>query len=81
MEHAAAGRRGPKRTGAPALPNEIVTALEDDPELAEAFHALTPGRQRSWALHVNGATQHATRIKRIAKARAGILAGRGHNEG
>ncbi len=62
------------------MPDELVEALEADPELAEAFFALTPGRQRSWFLHIGGAKQEQTRFNRIEKARDAIFAGKGWNE-
>lgn len=65
---------------APDLPPELVEALDSDAALAEAFAGLTPGRQRSWALHVAGAKQAATRRARIEKAAPAIRAGRGWNE-
>ncbi|WP_294978746.1 YdeI/OmpD-associated family protein [Tabrizicola sp.] len=62
------------------LPPELVEALDADPELAEAFAALTPGRQKSWALHLTSTKTPATRLSRIAKGRAKILAGKGATE-
>ncbi len=62
------------------LPEEFIEALDADPEMAEAFHALTPGRQRSYAIHFHGAKKVETRIARIARCRDKILAGRGFNE-
>ena len=62
------------------LPEELVEALDGDPDLAEAFAALTPGRQKSWALHLNDAKTAATRINRIEKGRAKIMAGKGATE-
>ena len=62
------------------LPDELVDAMDNDPELAEAFHALTPGRQRSYAFNLNSAKKPATRISRIAKFRDKILAGKGAME-
>jgi uncharacterized protein YdeI (YjbR/CyaY-like superfamily) len=62
------------------LPDELVEALDADPELAEAFHALTPGRQRSYVINLNGAKAAATRLARIAKFRDKILAGKGATE-
>lgn len=62
------------------LPAELLDRLDGDPDLAAAFAALTPGRQRSWVLHVTGAKQAATRIARIDKAAAAIRAGKGWNE-
>jgi uncharacterized protein YdeI (YjbR/CyaY-like superfamily) len=62
------------------LPPELIEALDADPDLAEAFAALTPGRQKSWALHLNDAKTSATRVSRIDKGRAKILAGKGATE-
>jgi uncharacterized protein YdeI (YjbR/CyaY-like superfamily) len=59
------------------LPDELVEALDMDPELAEAFAALTPGRQRSYVLNLAGAKAAATKVARIAKFRGHILAGKG----
>ncbi len=59
------------------LPDELIKALDADPELAEAFHNLTPGRQRSYLINLNGAKKPETRVARIAKFRAPILAGKG----
>ncbi len=59
------------------LPDELVEALDMDPELAEAFAALTPGRQRSYVLNLAGAKAAATKVGRIAKFRGHILAGKG----
>ena len=47
MGYAEAGIRPPKAATAPDLPEELVSALNADPELAEAFQALTPGRRMS----------------------------------
>lgn len=59
------------------MPDELTDALDDDPELAEAFDALTPGRQRSYMFNLNSAKTSATRVKRIAKFRDKIIAGKG----
>lgn len=59
------------------LPAELVEALDDDPKLAEAFHALTPGRQRGYCLHISGAARSATRAARIEKYRSQIMVGKG----
>ncbi|SHI56369.1 YdeI/OmpD-associated family protein [Wenxinia saemankumensis] len=75
--YAAEGRRPPKEEGGIDLPAELEQALDDDPELAEAFHALTPGRQRSYAIALNSAKKAETRIARIGKFRPKILAGLG----
>jgi uncharacterized protein YdeI (YjbR/CyaY-like superfamily) len=62
------------------LPPELIEALDCDTELAEAFNALTPGRQKSWAFHLTTTQTPATRFARIAKARGRILAGKGAME-
>ena len=62
------------------LPEELTAALDDDPDLSEAWQALTPGRQRGWVLHVADAKQSDTRRRRIDKARPAIHAGKGPNE-
>lgn len=61
-------------------PEELVAALEEDPELQEAFEALTPGRRRGYALHFAQPKQSATRVSRIEKSRERILAGKGLQE-
>jgi uncharacterized protein YdeI (YjbR/CyaY-like superfamily) len=75
--YAEQGLRQPEEEIEIELPDELVEALDADPELAEAFHALTPGRQRSYVFAVNDAKQPATRFARIAKHRDRILAGKG----
>lgn len=64
----------------PDYPEELIAALEYDPELQEAFDALTPGRQRSYILHFAAAKQSATRTARIERSRPKILSGKGFNE-
>ena len=61
-------------------PDELTTALDDDPELAEAFDSLTPGRQRSYLINLNSAKQSETRVRRIEKFRDRILVGKGATE-
>lgn len=80
MGYAEAGIRPPKVAQALELPDELVDAMDADPELAEAFHRLTPGRQRSYAILLSSAKTAATRVARIEKARPRILAGKGANE-
>ena len=77
MDHAEAGTKPPRTTHQPDMPAELAEALDADPELAEAFHALTPGRQKSYLLNLNQARQPATRIARIDRFRDRILAGKG----
>ena len=80
MGYAAAGITPPKQPRDIALPDELIEALDADPELAEAFRALTPGRQKSWALHLASAKTAATRTTRLTKGHARILAGKGATE-
>ena len=80
MGYAEAGTVPPKGAHELALPDELVGAMDADPELAEAFHRLTPGRQRSYVIHLGSAKTSATRVARIAKARPNVLAGKGANE-
>ncbi|MCB1671223.1 MAG: YdeI/OmpD-associated family protein [Gammaproteobacteria bacterium] len=59
------------------LPEELADSLAADPELAEAFQKLTPGRQKSYAINIGSAKQVATRMARITRFRDKILAGKG----
>jgi uncharacterized protein YdeI (YjbR/CyaY-like superfamily) len=59
------------------MPAEFLKRLDDDPELAEAFHALTPGRQKGYLLYFAGAKQSATRVARVEKHAPRILKGLG----
>lgn len=77
MVYAEEGRKPPRDDSLADLPDELVEALDADPELAEAFHALTPGRQRSYVINLNGAKKRETRIARIARFRDKIIAGKG----
>lgn len=80
MGYAEAGIRPPKQEWVRDLPDELAEALEADAELANAFHALTPGRQRSYVIHLNSAKKPETRISRITASRGRILAGKGAME-
>jgi len=59
------------------VPEEFQRRLDADPKLAEAFHALTPGRQKGYLLHFAGAKQSATRAARVGKHVPRILRGLG----
>ena len=63
-----------------AMPGEFLKRLDDDPKLAEAFHALTPGRQKGYLLHFAGAKQSVTRAARVEKHAPRILRGLGLND-
>ncbi len=74
----ASGAKLDKSARAPTpAPPEFEARLAAAPELASAFAALTPGRQRAYLLHFNSAKQSATRAARIAKCEPAIREGRG----
>ncbi|KQV58955.1 hypothetical protein ASC70_06990 [Caulobacter sp. Root343] len=77
MDHAEAGTKPAKIDREIDMPDELIEALDADPELAEAFHGLTPGRQKSYLFALNQAKQSATRVARIEKFRGKIIAGKG----
>ena len=77
ITHAENGTPPPKITREFEMPEELIDALDADPELAEAYYALTPGRQKSYVINLSSAKQSATRVARIAKFRPKILAGKG----
>jgi uncharacterized protein YdeI (YjbR/CyaY-like superfamily) len=77
MGYAEAGIKPAKSSIEVELPSELAEALSIDPELAAAFHRLTPGRQKSYVINLNSAKKAETRIARIAKFRDKILAGKG----
>ncbi|MFZ4736003.1 MAG: YdeI/OmpD-associated family protein [Bradymonadia bacterium] len=77
MSYAAAGLRPPKEEAELELPSELIDAMAADPELGEAFQLLTPGRQRSYVIHLSSTKKSETRLIRIARLRPHILAGKG----
>lgn len=78
--YAEEGKKPPRAEHDLELPQELVEAMDADSELAKAFHALTPGRQRSYVIILNGAKKTETRIHRIEKFRDKIIDGKGANE-
>ena len=80
MGYVDAGIEPPKITREIELQDELIEALDSDPELAEAFDRLTPGRQRSYVILLSSAKTSDTRSARIAKSREKIIAGKGANE-
>lgn len=62
------------------LPDELEARLLSEDGLWEAYEALTPGRQRSFILHVSGAKNPETRVRRAEKCVPKIWAGKGFNE-
>ena len=69
-----------KETSDFEVPEELQLKLDEMPALAEAFHALTPGRQRAYLLFFNAPKQSATRASRIEKCVPRILKGKGLND-
>ncbi len=61
-------------------PKEFQDELDRNTALREAFHQLTPGRQRQYHIHFTGAKQSATRESRVEKAIPLILDGMGLND-
>ena len=59
------------------MAEEFQQKLDDDPKLAEAFFALTRGRQKGYLLHFAGAKQSATRTTRVEKHTPRIIKGLG----
>ncbi len=62
------------------VPEEFAAALDENRALDEAFHSLTPGRQRGYLLHFSSAKKSETRAARVAKCVERILAGKGMND-
>jgi uncharacterized protein YdeI (YjbR/CyaY-like superfamily) len=75
--YAEAGLKPPKQEFVAEMPDELVDALDSDPELAEAFRNLTPGRQKSYLINLNSTKKPETRTSRIGKFRPHIIAGKG----
>lgn len=80
VSYADAGVNPPRTDTAFELPDELIEVLAADPELAAAFDALTPGRQRSYVINLGAAKQSATRLARIDRFRDNIILGKGANE-
>jgi len=72
--------RPPKETSEIELPDELADVLGSDPELADAFQKLTPGRKKSYVISFSSAKKAESRISRIVKFRDRILAGKGATE-
>ena len=59
---------------------DIQAKIKKVPGLAVAFKKLTPGRQRGYVLHFEGAKQEKTQVSRIEKAAPKIFEGKGLND-
>ena len=62
------------------MPEELKAALEADKKLDEAFHNLTPGRQRQYMYTIGQAKRASTRQNRVDKYKPMILQGKGLND-
>lgn len=80
MHYAAIGKKPEKEDQAFELPAELVNALDADPDLAEAFGALTPGRQRSHVIALDRLKTAKSRERRIEALRSRIMSGKGATE-
>ena len=69
-----------KKTKEYKMSQEFTDILKEMPELAVAFKALTPGRQRGYLLYFNAAKQSSTRSSRVEKYIQAILDGKGLND-
>ena len=76
IEHELAGTELPERPDEAQAP-ELEERLASDDQFAEAFYALTPGRQREYNLYVSDAKQSATRERRVDKITPRIMNGKG----
>ena len=59
------------------VPEEFQLRMDDDAAVAEAFHALTPGRQKGYLLYFAAAKQSSTRAARVEKHAPRIVKGLG----
>lgn len=69
-----------KKTSEFEMPEELKRKFEEDPDLKNAFEALTPGRQRGYLLYFSKAKQSKTRQSRIEKYIPKIFEGKGLND-
>lgn len=80
MRIAVAGIRPDPTAAKVVLPAGLLAGWDDDPHLAKAWAALTPGRQRSHVLQISNARATVTRDARVAKLAPRMLAGKGAND-
>lgn len=63
------------------MPEELQKKFKENPDLENAFNALTPGRQRGYLLYFSQAKQSKTRESRIENSIPNIFDGKGYNDG
>jgi uncharacterized protein YdeI (YjbR/CyaY-like superfamily) len=66
-----------KKTSEFKMAEEFASKLAENPALADAFYALTPGRQRGYLLYFGGAKLAKTREERVEKSIPYILKAKG----
>lgn len=69
-----------KKSSEYAIPEELQNRLDDNAVLRAAFEALTPGRRKSYIIHISSAKQAKTKEARADKCVPMILSGRGFLE-
>ena len=69
-----------KKTTEFEVTEEFQEILNENPDLKNAFKALTPGRQRAYLLYFSQPKQSKTRQSRIEKSIQAIMDGKGLNE-
>lgn len=62
------------------IPDELQNKLNENEAFKNAFHALTPGRQKGYILHFSQPKQSKTRESRIEKSMPQIFLGKGLND-
>ncbi len=78
IENSLAGKEiKPERKKTVAIPSELQGAMDANKDLATAYAALTPGKQREYAEHIGEAKREATRQSRLEKCVPMILEGKG----
>lgn len=58
------------------IPSELQNALNQDSDASEIWNTLTTGKKRGYAVHVAGAKQSETRVRRAEKMITYILEGK-----
>ena len=62
------------------VPEELNEFFQKNTAFQKAFEALTPGRQKGYLLHFNGAKQSATKKSRIEKCIPKVMSGKGFHD-
>jgi uncharacterized protein YdeI (YjbR/CyaY-like superfamily) len=71
------GKKITPRKQALVLPEILKNALAEDTSFKKSFEALTPGKQKEYALHIGSAKREATQISRLEKSKPMIFQGVG----